>query len=136
MEKRMRTQKRGFTLLELLIVLLILGLISGLTLPRLNQMYQTLQISYQRDDAVTQMNRLGFHAFSHSLAFALSHENTESGLTNAPITLPDGWSIVTEKPIIYRANGVCEGGRLSLNHATGQWKIQLTPPFCQVHFVN
>jgi prepilin-type N-terminal cleavage/methylation domain-containing protein len=133
-EKTMKTIK-GFTLLELLIVLFILGLIAGLTLPRLTQVYQTLQVSYQRDDAVAQINRLGFHAFSHSLAFVLSHENRESGLNNAPIELAEGWSIVTEKPIIYRANGVCEGGRLWLRHITGQWAIQLSPPFCQVQFV-
>ncbi|OUD13183.1 pilus assembly FimT family protein [Thioflexithrix psekupsensis] len=129
-------KRKGFTLLELLIVLFILGLIAGLALPRLTQVYQTLQVSYQRDDVVAQINRLGFHAFSHSLSFVLSHETTELGLTKAPIEWAEGWSMVTEKPIIYRANGVCEGGRLWLRHATGQWAIQLTPPFCQVQFVN
>lgn len=125
---------KGYTLLELLVVLLILGLMTALTMPRLLTLYERLQVSQQRDDVLTQLNRLGFVAFSQGQAFTLTQYPPPETAVNQPappLTLPPGWSLLATPPIHYRANGVCEGGTLTMHYQQHTYPLRLAPPFCQ-----
>ncbi|MEY3220945.1 MAG: hypothetical protein RIT27_2302 [Pseudomonadota bacterium] len=122
-------QDKGFTLLELLIVLLVLGLITGLALPRMSAIYEGMVISYQKDDILSQLNGLHFKTFQQGENFDLTVYPLPS---TAPklLELPEGWKLQTQQPIRFRSNGACAGGHLTLFHGEEQFVIKLEPPFC------
>jgi general secretion pathway protein G len=140
------TNSFGFTLLELLAVLLILSLLAGMVAPRLSKMYESVQIAFERDEVLAQLNGLNYLAFQQSQDFVLTrfpvekgaNDNLESAeklekeaITNElPLELPEGWQIRADTPIFFRANGACSGGMVYLQFQERSFRVQLKPPFC------
>lgn len=120
----------GFTLLELLIVLLVLGLVSGLVLPRLSNIYDGMVMMYEKEDILVQLNSLHFKVFQHGQVFDLISYPLPK---DAPklLELPPNWILKTETPIRFRSNGSCSGGHLTLLHGEENFSIKLEPPFCR-----
>jgi prepilin-type N-terminal cleavage/methylation domain-containing protein len=83
----------GYTLLELLVVMLIFGLLTGMVTPRLLTLYDSTRFAYQRDDVIAQITRLNYLAFKHGSSFDLSHYPVPAGATALPpfLQLPPGW---------------------------------------------
>ncbi|MBE9561732.1 MAG: prepilin-type N-terminal cleavage/methylation domain-containing protein [Proteobacteria bacterium] len=136
----------GYSLLELLVVLLIFSLLAGITVPRLASMYDSVQIAFERDDVLAHLGELGYLVFRQSRDFTLTNypldsEIDETVLANKSIQspilkLPEGWKIMVEAPILFRANGVCNGGILQLQYQLQKFHIQLKPPFCQPELIT
>jgi general secretion pathway protein G len=120
----------GFTLLELLIVLLVLGLVSGLILPRLSNIYDGMVTIYEKEDILVQLNSLHFKVFQYGQVFDLISYPLPK---DAPklLELPPNWILKTETPIRFRSNGSCSGGHLTLLHGEEIFKVKLEPPFCR-----
>lgn len=120
----------GFTLLELLIVLLILGLVSGLIFPRLSNIYDNIVIMYEKEDILAQLNSLHFKVFQYGQVFDLTSYPLPK---DAPklLELPPNWTLKTDTPIRFRRNGSCSGGHLTLLHGEQIFKVKLEPPFCR-----
>lgn len=127
-------RQRGFTLLEILVVLSLLGLIAGVALPRLSSLYDSSIRSFQRDEIRRQLEQLPIRAMEQSSEIILTSQTdpSEQGdLPALPIELPNGWSIKTSQPIHFLANGVCLGGEVSLSFAGRREQWRLSPPLCQ-----
>ena len=56
-------KRSGFTLVEVLIVLVVVGLIAGISLPRLSAIYSSLDIAGQRSLIRDQIEGLGYRAY-------------------------------------------------------------------------
>lgn len=134
---------RGYTLLELLVVLLIFSLLSALVIPRLTAVYHSFQLAFIRDEIIAQIGSLGYQAFQQGQNLKLIRyppnaiENVDSDEEEIeeqpplPLELPDGWQIHTETPIIFQANGVCLGGTVFVHYQEHIFRLLLEPPFCQ-----
>ncbi len=122
----MKTEK-GYTLLEILMVLALLGLLAGIAMPKLTAVYAGVQWANERDDVLRQIAGLGFSAFRQGREFELKHY-PESGSETLPLELPAGWELEADPPIRYKSNGVCLGGRLRLICGTRSVMLQLRPP--------
>ena len=121
----------GFTLLELLIVLLILALLTGLVMPRLSNLYDSFRFAHERDDVLAQLGGLGYAAYREGRAFDLAeYPVMTTQVAPVPLEFPDGWSLRADPPVRYRANGTCGGGEVTLFHTDQQFQVQLMPPFC------
>lgn len=123
------TQRNGYTLLELLVVLMIIGLLAGIATPQLSRMYDSVQAAYQREAIFSELSGLSYRAWQLRRDFTLI---TVPSDTDIPLKLPDGWQLSTSTPIRYRANGVCEGGTVMLQYQDLSYTIELQPPFCHV----
>ncbi len=125
--------KNGFTLLEVLVVLLILALLARLAMPYLLNLSHRIQAAYQRETVLAQLNNLGYQAFKQGKGFTL----TQYPLINTKeiaLELPEGWKLTTQSPIVYLSNGVCLGGQATLNFEEQKFAIAFTPPFCQIYW--
>lgn len=125
----------GYTLIEIVLVLFIVGLLSGLAVPRLTTIYDNLQVAFTRDEIFAQLSHLSYQAFHQARDLTLTtyplqkQENTQDSL---PLELPVGWQIQAKEPILFHANGVCTGGTVYLYYQNLEFRVQLTPPFCQL----
>lgn len=123
----------AFTLLELLVVLVLISLLTGLALPYLAKWYASLAMAYTRADVLARLGSLGYQAYQQGRDFTLTHYPLVEGATSIPLELPPGWQLYTDAPIRYYGNGLCEGGTVHLfyGHQQEEYTVQLEPPFCQ-----
>ena len=136
---------KGFTLIELLVVLLVFSLLAGLVVPRLTRMYNSWQMALERDEVLNQLSSLNYHAFQQRVDFILTHyppqpgselDNQPHDTVAIPLKLPAHWQIRTEQPIIFQANGACNGGIVYLEYLEYTFTAQLEPPFCRAKLLN
>ncbi|WP_353573354.1 prepilin-type N-terminal cleavage/methylation domain-containing protein [Candidatus Albibeggiatoa sp. nov. BB20] len=129
---------KGYTLLELMIVLFIFALLTGLVAPRLMAMYDSVQAAYQRDEIMSQISSLSYQAYQKGLnfrfetyPFSTNQPDYEILQKNIKLELPEGWRLVADQAIIFRANGACTGGIIHLQQDLLSYPVQLIAPFCQ-----
>jgi general secretion pathway protein G len=117
---------RGFTLVELLVVLVFMGLLSGIAFPNLLRMYERFSVRAQLDAVLENIESLGVKAHITGQMLVLSPATAAEILA-----LPDGWGVAMSGAIVYRANGFCSGGELALTSADQTFTYTLMPPFCE-----
>ena len=129
----------GFTLIELIVVLVILGLLTGLVLPNMPGLFESATRATDRDRILDQFAALGTEALRQGRNFAVLGTDpdfdpgTYMDFEPYPLVVPNGWEVRTERPILIRANGVCLGGRVTVRHADAPpTTVVLVPPLCGV----
>jgi general secretion pathway protein G len=126
-----RPATAGFTLIEILVVLVILGFIAGLALPGLQRMMQSAQLASERSFILGELGNLGYRAYITGRPITLGEPRQEGGAP--PFDLPEGWRLVFPKPISYRFNGLCSGGSVTLiSPDDRQETLDLVAPRCRI----
>lgn len=120
------TQRNGFTLVEVLVVLILLGLTSALVLPKFPAIYERFKSRAEQDAFFQGLGVLTLKAYTQQQTIILSQDSAPQLLE-----LPPGWQLHIDKPIVYKANGVCLGGSLSYIAKGITTQIKLAPPYCE-----
>jgi general secretion pathway protein G len=129
-----RARSDGFTLLEIMVVLVLLTLITSLVAPRLGTLYQALVLREQRDDLILQVQGLPYRAFRTGREF---HLGSADAAGVPPLDVPEGWVMGSDEPVVVKASGVCTGGTLELTHEDGErWAYRVEPPFCRMSLLE
>ncbi|MCY1214115.1 hypothetical protein D9M68_609580 [compost metagenome] len=120
-------RRRGFTLLELLVVLALVAAVAALALPALMNMQASWARRIAAEDLNGQLQSLGFRA----RASGREVEICAAGIDPPEmLEVPDGWVLTADPPVRYLANGACLGGKLQVLHEGVVREVTLTPPFC------
>ena len=136
----------GFTLLELIVVLVVLGAAMSLALPNLQNLYGSLVRRSDRDLVLDEVARLGAEAALAGRDLVVWPEEAElppaedahlnvaaPGHLRHELGLPPNWRMELDRPLLVRANGVCLGARLTLIDAQGRREAySLQAPFCRI----
>jgi general secretion pathway protein G len=96
----------GFTLLELLLVLTLVALLTGLVAPKLWAWVQAAQLRADVDRVRAQLEGLPQAAFADARRIDVA--------PGEPLALPRGWTFESSGPLVYEANGMTAGARLRL----------------------
>ena len=137
-----RLRRVGFTLLELLVVLAVLGLATALAMPNLQRLYAAATQASARDYVLDQFAGLGREAMLRGRAYVVFGNAPLPDPAEAArypdyetyvVDVPEGWRLDLDRPLVVLANGVCLGGALTLSHAdAAAVRVELAPPFCRV----
>lgn len=130
-----RIKSRGFTLVEILVVLVVIGLIAGVAMPNMVKMLQSAERAGQRDTLLSEIAGLGYRAYLTGQPLTLGGAPVagEGGETQPPFQIPQGWQLEIPRPITYNFNGICSGGQIILVSPDERREIfQLEPPRCKI----
>ena len=112
--------ERGFTLIELIIVLLIIGLGSGLAVPRMFSVVNKLKLEIEQEKLCELMEKTAQESFFHQEFRALE------GLGNKVMVLPQKRVVKckyiegNEGRISYAGNGISEGSGFYISSSSGE----------------
>ncbi len=111
----------GFTLLELLLVLALVALLTGLVAPRMWQWVESARLRAGVDGARAELEAQPMRAFASAKRVKLGAEQ--------PLPLPSGWRLELAAPLVYEANGMTAGSRVRIragNAVLADWLVE--PP--------
>lgn len=119
-------QARGFTLLELLVVLALVGMMAAMVAPRLQGTYEAIASSGERAEVARQLERLPLVARDRGRSITLA----PGGAT--PLQMPAGWTVTALDAVLVDASGICHGGRVVVRGRGSVETWTLSPPDCGV----
>jgi prepilin-type N-terminal cleavage/methylation domain-containing protein len=122
---------RGYTLLELMVVLAIMGLIISITTPRLLKMYESMQFALERDDISFQLSLLSSRIYLQGKNMTL--QDVLNNQSPDLLLLPNEWQVANlkdTKAIEYSKFGFCNGGELVLARNQRLVTLYLEAPLC------
>jgi len=121
--------QRGFTLLEILVVMVVMAGLVAVAGPRLNTLYSSVQGAAERDDVVDQVRGLAQQARRKGQAIEFSGWPAEE--FPADLQIPEQWEIHVDSPIQFQASGACLGGVIRLRRAAAEYEYVMEPPYCE-----
>lgn len=126
--RRCKPRATGFTLLELVVVLALLGLATALVAPAGFRMIASWRRATEVDAALGALVALGAQAQQQGRALRL-----EAGPvpTKDVPGLPEGWTVVLARPLAVQANGACGGSGGELRAEGYVRPFELQAPFCR-----
>ncbi len=128
-------RSRGFTLLEILVVMTVIGLVAALVAPNLQKLVGGVERSTQRDGVLAEVASLSYRAYVLGQSFELSDESPSTVLQdgNPIVALPSGWRLHVDAPVLYSFNGLCGGGRVTvLAPDAPPETLELAAPDCRI----
>lgn len=123
---------QGFSLTELLVVLIVIGLISGIALPQLQLSLSTHQHLAEKNQVVKALHSLPGIAYEYGENFEILTLPSQYDWINEQLNLPDGWKVASEYPLAFYASGSCSGGRVTISRGRGNMTYTLSPPYCLI----
>lgn len=138
------TAQAGFTLLEIVVVMVLLGMITSLTLPAMQRWHDSLLAQSEASAVVEALQAAAFSAgaskrtlqldaASFSPGDAIALRPTPLGQTRAQVSLPAGWSISRISPAVFRADGLCEPGLVALKTShEARLLVSINGPICRI----
>ena len=114
---------KGFTLLELLVVLALMGLLAGLVAPSALRAWEGARHRAVEREVRLVLAGLPVEAFRSGAALELN----APALVRRMDDWPPGWALEVERPLAYSADGVARGGRVRVRTPQGQervWEVE------------
>lgn len=121
---------RGFTLLELLIVLALVSMVAAMVAPRLQHTYDAVARSGDRAEALRQIERLPLIA--RDLGKVVQVPADDPAALAGLLRLPAGWQAIAVEPLRIEATGLCHGGKLRVEGGGAVETWTLASPDCGV----
>lgn len=120
---------RGFSLLELLVVLALISFMTALVAPRLKNTVDAISRSGDREAAARQLERLPLLARRDGAPIGIvkGQELIVTGLE-----FPRGWRARAIEELHVAANGYCSPALLEMNTPAGRERWVLGTPDCRV----
>ena len=127
----MRQHVRGYTLLEMIVVMAILAMATAIAAPPSYRMIRSWQEATQVEDVMQQLERLPSATLVSGKPLLAS---ADGGIEL--IELPQDWTLHMRTPLRVQANGACSDARgvLTTQHQTVEFQIQA--PFCRVQRIE
>jgi prepilin-type N-terminal cleavage/methylation domain-containing protein len=118
----------GFTLVEILIVIAIIGLIFSVTLPISYELYETYKNSLKAQEVMLYIASLKREGFLYSEEKEISSSEGALIVNGEPKVFP-GVYILVKKSFKFFKNGTSNGGEIEIRVGGERYKIIVSAPF-------
>jgi general secretion pathway protein H len=120
-------EKKGFTLIEILIVISIIGLMLSVGLPISYDMYRSYKASLKAEKVMIFVSSLKRESFLYSEAKVLSSKDGVM-IVNGKEKTFDDTSIQIDQPIEFYRNGTSSGGTLKISAGGQAYTLNVQTP--------
>lgn len=137
----MNVRTSGFTLLEMVVVLVLVGLITSLALPGLNRMYDSMNAALIRDELRASLNALPLAVRQQGRALQMSHFPDDTA-THLPEEIRQRWQQLevqwqAEPALFISASGFCpEPSTLNISLSGRTYTAYTRSPDCRLEFAQ
>ena len=119
----------GFSLLELVVVLAILGMVSAIALPNLVNLYESVSRRADLETFAETFNSLNNRARIEGRRIVVRGDKDD----HPSIIRPADWRLEVLNPIVFHVSGGCRGGEISLVFSeSDRANFALKAPYCDV----
>ncbi|WP_102798344.1 prepilin-type N-terminal cleavage/methylation domain-containing protein [Bowmanella denitrificans] len=118
-----RLTKQGFTMVELLVTLVLLGLISAVAAPGLEAWMASRQAATERAELASRLLLLPIQASQQRQSLSI-HSAKDLAMPDVELQI--------EQPVSVLANGYCLGGRVAIVQGPRRFQFDVLPPFCEL----
>ena len=122
-----KIDKKGFTLIEILIVVSIIGLMLSVSLPISYSMYRSYKASLKAEEVMVFISSLKRESFLYSEAKVLSSKDGVM-IVNGKEKTFDDTSIQIDQPIEFYRNGTTSGGTLKIYVGDQAYTLNVQTP--------
>ena len=121
-------RQRGFTLLEMIVVLAILGLATALVAPAALRGIDSWRRQSELESLLDQIRALPGNARASGKPIVLSDDALKA--EDAPLRIAGEWTLSVPASWKVGGNGVCQGGEVVIGNRYGSRTITVAAPFC------
>lgn len=129
----------GFTLIEMVAVMTLVGLMAGVAVPAMQRWFDSISTRAQLSEVSVQFQRLAARAALLSQTVVLSKDSWREKMSDgeAALALPEGWSITSTAAVTFFQSGVCDGGTVDLlGPQQRHVQLQIARVSCDVSIVK
>jgi prepilin-type N-terminal cleavage/methylation domain-containing protein len=129
--------EKGFTLLEMLFVLAIMGLLVGLTIPRYAGNMRQRELAAERQTIETRLVSLPRRARLTGVNLVLPADLGKKDLGDgaAVLPVPEGWQLKFEPPWVITLHATCSTSTIELSRKddpTQRYRYRTSEPDCEI----
>jgi general secretion pathway protein G len=117
------SKREGFTIIELLVVLVLLGLVLGLTVPNVMSWLDTRERSARIEEFTAKVQHLPLKASTQNIAYTL-FDGAELELDSGSVSFSPALEILQ--------NGYCKGASATLFETDFEVEFVIRAPYCSV----
>lgn len=132
----MRRQRlaRGFTLIEMMAVLVLFGLLTAVVLPNFQRWFDSTQQRVAAGELAIRVQKLLARSALLGQSLELNAVSARLPLSDGDpaLPLPDGWGVAEGSTIAIRASGLCRGAALELESSSQRMVVDIAANTCAV----
>ena len=123
-----KINKKGFTLIEILLVISIISLMLSVTLPMSYNMYNSYKASLKAEEVLIFVSALKRESFLYSEAKILSSKEGVMTVNGKEIAFND-ILIQIDPPVEFYKNGTASGGTVKITVGNQAYSLNVRAPF-------
>ena len=123
------TQSSGFTLIEILLVISIVALVMGVSVPASYQMYQSYKSSLKAEEVLTYVSNIRRESFLYGEETVLSSRDGRVQQGDGRLMIFSDLFVQIDTPIKFYKNGTTSGGLLKIQAGDSLYWLKVTAPF-------
>lgn len=125
---------RGFTLIEMMAVLVLFAMLSAIVLPAFERWFGGLDARVQSTELAVRLQRLYSRTALMSRDFVLTPQSAAEPLADGEpaFALPEGWQLDEGTALAFSATGFCAPATLGLHSRGMRLQLRVAPGSCEV----